>query len=84
MTPSEILLYQLETAYFTDHSRNDALQSIVWYVSTGRASPAWILAARKADPAKLLDHIRGGTVDDQVARATGYLKRYCKYKEVYS
>lgn len=78
MTPSEILLYQLETAYFTDHSRNDALQSIVWYVSTGRASPAWIRAARKANPAKLLDNIRGGTIDEQIDRATAYLRHYCK------
>lgn len=78
MTQSESLLYRLETAYFTDHSRNDALQSIAWYVSTGRASPAWIRAAMKANPAKLLDHIRGGTIDEQIVRATTYLRRYCK------
>lgn len=78
MTQSESLLYRLETAYFTDHSRNDALQSIAWYVSTGRASPAWIRAAMRANPAKLLDRIRGGTIDEQIVRATAYLRRYCR------
>lgn len=78
MTQSEKLLYRLETAYFTDHTRNDALQSISWYVSTGRASPAWIRAAMRANPAKLLDHIKGGTIDDQILRATAYLRRYCR------
>lgn len=79
MTPSEILLYQLESAYFADHARNDALQAIAWYVSTGRASPAWIRAAMRANPAKLLDHIQCGTVDDQINRATAYLRHYCKF-----
>lgn len=78
MTQSENLLFRFETAYFADHARNPALQAVCWYVSTGRASPAWIKAAFRANPAKFLDYIGDGSVDEEVRRATAYLRRYCK------
>ena len=59
-------------------SRRDAANAIGWYVGTGRASPAWIRSALRADPGKLLDRTGRGSVEDEIARATVYLRRYCK------
>ena len=59
----------------------DAYHSVAWYVSTGRAYPAWERALARANPKKLLASILNGedqSVDAQVARATAYLERYCR------
>ena len=59
-------------------SRRDAANAVGWYVGTGRASPAWIRSALRADPGKFLDRVGSGSVQDETARATAYLRRYCK------
>ena len=58
-------------------ARLDAYDAIAWYVSTARASMQWIRAALKADPVKLLDYVGQGTVEEEVDRATRYLRRWC-------
>lgn len=84
MTQSERLIFALYDAFFDANSvalkltRHDALKSIEWYVNTARASPAWIKAALKANPAKLLDYMGNGSIQDQIERATAYLRRYCR------
>ena len=84
MNQTERLMQALWTAVYrsgTDRqkiARRDAADAIGWYVSTGRASPAWIRSALRADPGKLLDRTGEGSVDEEIAKATAYLRRYCK------
>ena len=83
MTASDNLLMTLEIATLRSTTqeqriaRRDAYDAVAWYVSTGRASAAWVRSALRADPGKLLDHVGQGTVEDDVDRATRYLRRWC-------
>ena len=87
MNASERLLLALETALYDAttpegrHTRRDAFQAIAWYVNTGRCSPAWVRSALRADPGKLLDRTGCGTVDEEIQRATAYLRRYCRLRD---
>ena len=84
MTKADELSFRFHSAIHRDgltardrRMRQDAADAIMWYVSTGRASYAWICAAMKATPDKLLDWVRDGSVQDQVERATAYLQHHC-------
>ena len=83
MTASDNLLMTLEIAMLRSKTqeqrtaRLDAYDAIAWYVRTARASMQWIRAALKADPGKLLDYVGQGTVEEEVDRATRYLRRWC-------
>lgn len=57
--------------------RRNAFYAIIWYVTTARASVPWIQAALRANPDRLLDRVGQGSVQEQVEKATTYLKRYC-------
>ena len=84
MTQTEKLMQDLWSAVYrssTDRqkiSRRDAANAVGWYVGTGRASPAWIRSALRADPGKFLDRVGCGSVQDEIERATAYLRRNCK------
>lgn len=83
MTTSDRLLMALESAVHKAETqaqflaRRDAYDAIAWYVNTGRAGPAWVRSALRANPGKLLDFVGAGSVMDEVNRATAYLHRYC-------
>ena len=83
MTASDTLLMTLEITMLRSKTqeqrtaRRDAYDAIAWYVSTARASMQWIRSALKADPGKLLDYVGQGTVEEEVGRATKYLRRWC-------
>lgn len=84
MTQTEKLLFALESAAYragtaeAKRIRMDALQAVQWYVVTARASPAWIRSALNTDPEKFLDYIGTGSIQDQVNKATKYLKEEIK------
>ena len=83
MTASDTMLMALDIAMLRSKTqeqrtaRRDAYDAVAWYVSTGRASTQWIRSALKADPGKLLDYVGQGTVEEEVDRATRYLRRWC-------
>ena len=61
----------------------DACHSVEWYVSAGRADADFEKALAGANPEKLLSHILDGknqSVEGQVARAKGYVRRHCRRK----
>lgn len=83
MTSSDNLLMALEIAMLRSTTqeqrtaRRDAYDAVSWYINTGRASAAWVRTALRADPGKLLDYVGQGTVEEEVDRATKYLRRWC-------
>ena len=90
MSVAEDVLYKLWTAAEFGHATPeekrrfmDAYHSVEWYVSTGRADADFEKALARANPEKLLSHILDGknqSVDGQIARAKGYVRRHCRRK----
>lgn len=67
------------------YRRHNALDSITYYVNTGRASTPWLKAFCKADKEKLMNRMakaaeKDGTTVGDIKTATAYLKRYCGYE----
>ena len=90
MTTIDDTLYKLRMAAEFGHATPeekrrfmDAYHSVEWYVATGRADADFEKALARANPEKLLSHILGGkdqSVDGQVARTKGYVRRHCRRK----
>lgn len=84
MTTADILHNRLHYASHAGNDmdqmrkRADAADAVIWYVSTARASAEWLRSAMKANPVKWMDFIGPGSVQEQVERATAYLRRYCR------
>ena len=75
--------------YFAAEEKQDwdykqASDAINWYITTGRACPAWIKAILKANPKKILCfmvcHTQSTSTMGLIESATIYLRRYCAYK----
>ena len=63
-------------------SQRDAYYAIAWYITTGRATTAWIKAVGKANPRKLIAYIlkqEDQSVSAQVNATTTYIRRYCGF-----
>ena len=87
MTTIDDTLYKLRMAAEFGHATPeekrrfmDAYHSVEWYVATGRADADFEKALARANPEKLLSHILDQSVEGQVARAKGYIRRHCRRK----
>ena len=78
-------LYDLRSAQTrsTRQFSDWAFGAINWYVSTGRATPAWEKALMRADPDAMMDYVaatKDRTDATYVRRATTYLRRHAGLK----
>ena len=79
---AQLFKCEMETFKYQDAMEKreniNALSALNWYISTGRASSAWIRAFLSGNPAVMMRRAgRYGTDTEKIAAITRYLQRYC-------